>query len=86
MSKLLQKVFAKSIKQHVADWDLDIHFQSAYKSFYSTETVLLFVQNNNYLTVEEDKDTVLILFDLFATFDTIDNILQSRLMDWVMGH
>ena len=53
---------------------------TAYKSFHSTETALLCVQNDILKATNDNSMTMLLLLDLSATFDTIDfNILLSRL-------
>jgi len=67
----------------VADFGLDNPFQSAYKSFHSTETALLSVQNDIFLAMDRGNVTALTLLDLSAAFDTIDHdIMLSRLTDW----
>ena len=56
--------------------------QSAYKSFHSTETALLRIQNDLLTMLNENKMAVLVLLDLTAAFDTIDhNILLHRLKE-----
>ena len=83
ISKLLEKVVASQIKSHMAQFSLDNSFQSAYKSFHSTETALLSVQNDIYMAMEKGQVTALTLLDLSAAFDTIDHsILLDRLSDW----
>ena len=57
--------------------------QPTYKQFHSTETALLKVHNDINLNIDNGKATALTLFDLSATFDTIDhNILITRLSTW----
>ena len=83
ISKILEKVVAKQLKQHIDGFGLDNPFQSAYKSFHSAETALLSVQNDIYQNMEDGSVTALTLLDLSAAFDTIDHdILLGRLTDW----
>ena len=83
ISKIVEKVVAKQIKQHVDGCGLDNPFQSAYKAYHSTETALLSVQNDIYEQMGKGKVTALTLLDLSAAFDTIDHkILLDRLEDW----
>ena len=83
LSKILEKVVAKQIQQHIDGFGLDNPFQSAYKSFHSTESALLTVQNDIYMAMERGTVTALTLLDLSAAFDTIDHdILLGRLSDW----
>ena len=49
--------------------------QSAYKSFHSTETALLKIQNDIALSVDSGKAVALTLLDLSAAFDTTDHSL-----------
>ena len=64
---------ASQIKTHIRQFDLDNRFQSAYKAFNSTETVLLTVQNKIFLAMEYQDCTALTLLDLSAALDTIDH-------------
>ncbi len=83
ISKIMEKVVASQIKSHVDRFGLDNEFQSAYKSFHSTETALLSVQNDIYEAMGKGEVTALTLLDLSAAFDTIDHrILLDRLADW----
>ena len=53
--------------------------QSAYRPGHSTETALFHVHNNILRAVDEQKAVALVLLDLSAAFDTIDqNIMLSR--------
>src|SRR5207245_2801619 len=55
-------------------------FQNAYRKFHFTETALLRIYNNLLLSINQQKVFGLVLFDLSASFDTIDQqILRDRL-------
>ncbi len=83
ISKLTEKVVFIQINNHVNGSGLDNPFQSAYKTYHSTETALLSVQNDIYVDMGKGKVTALTLLDLSAAFDTIDHaILLDRLKDW----
>ena len=58
--------------------DLHDPLQSAYKTAHSTESALLKVKNDILRTVDHGGVVVLVLLDLSAAFDTID---QSILLD-----
>ena len=74
---------ASQIKTHIRQFDLDNRFQSTYKAYHSTETALLTVQNEIFLTMEKQDCTALTLLDLSAAFDTTDHqILLDRLKEW----
>ena len=55
----------------------------AYKSHHSTETALVRVQNDILMAVDNHRSVNLLLLDLSAVFDTVDDhsILFSRLQN-----
>ena len=58
------------------------NFQSAYKCRNSTETALLYIQND-ILSAQDHGELALLLLDLSAAFYTIDHdLLLSRLTEW----
>ena len=62
---------------------LFLPFQSAYRSFHSTESTVLKIHNDIISSIDNGEVTALILFDLSAAFDTVDHsILLSRLKNW----
>ena len=74
---------ASQLKSHIKNFNLDNPLQSAYKSFHSTETALLTIQNDIYAAMETGKVTALTLLDLSAAFDTMDHdLLLNRLSEW----
>lgn len=80
ISKSIEKVVAQQLTKYISDNGLDEPFQSAYKSFHSTETALLMVQNDILRSLDENRSVILVLLDLSAAFDTVDHsILISRL-------
>ena len=80
LSKVLEKIVMKQLLHHLKINDLDELFQSAYKSYHSTETAILKVCNDILNEIDEKKVCLLTLLDLSAAFDTIDhNILIERL-------
>ena len=84
LSKVLEKVAAKQIYQHLEQNGMSEKLQSAYKPLHSTETALLRIQND-ILTGLNDKTpsgVFLVLIDLSAAFDTVDHhILLDFLRD-----
>ena len=51
-------------------------FQSAYKQFNSTETVLVKIHKDVILNMDKGKVYVLTKLDLYASFDTFDHTLS----------
>ena len=72
MSKLVERVVAKQLMEHIDGNNLDNPHQSAYKPGHSTETALLSIKNDVHLS-SRGEPTALVLLDLSAAFDTIDH-------------
>ena len=83
VSKLIEKIVASQIKSHMKNSGISNNLQSAYKCENSTETVLLYIQNDILSAQDSGELTALLLLDLSAAFDTIDHdLLISRLTEW----
>ena len=80
LSKVLERVVAKQLKEYMSNNNLQEPFQSAYKQYHSTESALLMVHNDILCAMENQGVTLLVLLDLSSAFDTIDHpVLLSRL-------
>ena len=83
ISKLIERVVAEQLLEHIHVHNLDNPYQSAYKAGHPTETALLSIKNEAHLPLSRGKPTALVLLDLSATFDTIDHsTLLSCLSIW----
>ena len=83
ISKLVERVVAKQLVDHIHGHGLDNSYQSAYKSGHSTETALLSIKNYIHLSLSWAEATALVLLGLSAAFDTIDHsTLLSYIQDW----
>ena len=80
LGKLIEGAVIKQYTDHLAQNKLDDEKQSAYKKFHSTETLLTKIHNDIMLSMGKGEVTILVLLDLSAAFDTIDqDILLRRL-------
>ena len=80
VSKVIEKVVASRIKEHLENNNLMEEYQSAYRQFHSTETALLKVQDDILKALNQGLCIPLVLLDLSAAFDTVDHsILINRL-------
>ena len=80
LSKLIERIVASRLKAHMSEHGLFDADQSGYRQFHSTETVLLKVTDDILTALDDGKETLLVLLDLSAAFDTVDHdILMDRL-------
>ena len=81
MSKIVEKVVASRLNDHLVFNHLDEPLQSAHKRFHSCEAALFCVYNDVLRrAVDNHRCVVLLLLDLSAAFDTVDHsLLLSRL-------
>jgi exonuclease III len=83
ISKVVEKVVAARLRNHLSQNELLDVYQSAYRSNHSTETALIKVQSDIISSLDERKIAVLVLLDLSAAFDTIDHgVLIRRLQNY----
>ena len=82
VSKVVEKAVAVQLTNYVMTQHLDVMFQSAYKTYHSTETALIKVQNDILCAIDNNKSVLLLLLDLSAAFDTVNHsTLLSRLSE-----
>ena len=60
-------------------------FQSAYKAHHSTETALLTIKNDSLLSLHRGDNVFLLLLDLSAAFDTVNNSLLLSCLENSFG-
>ena len=83
VSKSIEKIVASQIKSHMQNSGISNNLQSAYKCGNSTETALLYIQNDILSAQDRGELNAHSLLDLSAAFDTIDHdLLLSRLTEW----
>ena len=83
ISKLVERVVAVQMRDHLEEHKLGNDFQSAYKQGHSTETALLKIKTDIHNALSCGKSTCLVLLDLSAAFDTIDHDgLLENLSSW----
>ncbi len=85
ISKLVEKVVAHYVQDHMARNNLHEILQSAYKPLHSTETALLRVQNDLLRAIDGRQATILLLLDLSAAFDTVDHDLLLDILNAYLG-
>ena len=80
LSKLLERLVARELLDHVRVHKLLPDLQSAYRAQHSTETAVLKVLSDILTAADRGDLSMLTLLDLSAAFDTVDHrILLRRL-------
>ena len=83
ISKLVERVVASQLNDHVSLNGLENIRQSAYKLGHSTESALLSIKNDVHLAFARGEATAVVLLDQSAAFDTIDHdTLLDSLSSW----
>ncbi len=83
-SKVLERVVYNQLQSYLELNNISEKFQSGFKAHHSTETTLLRIFNDLFLTVDAGNSAALMLLDLTAAFDTVDHqILLSHLKHYV---
>jgi hypothetical protein len=80
LGKALEAAVILQFNEHIEKNKLDDKKQSAYKRHHSTETLLSKIHNDIMLSLDNGDTVMLVMLDLSAAFDTIDQkILTERL-------
>ena len=80
IAKILDEIVLSQVSSYLNSHYLYNTYQSAYRPGHSTETALLKVVNDLFLSLNKGKISVLALHDFSSAFDTIDHpILVHRL-------
>ena len=77
-SKILERAVADQLQAHLDTNGLHVKFQSAYRRGHSTEMALLLILNDLLVMTAGGNNAVLVLLDLSAAFDTLDDTLLLR--------
>jgi hypothetical protein len=85
LSKVIEKVIASRLLDHMTENDLMDPMQSAYRKGHSTETALLRVHNDIVSAVDKGHGVCLILLDLSAAFDTVDHTILLTFLEQHIG-
>ena len=79
-SKIMEKIVAAQLQDHLCTHDLHEEFQSAHTAQHSTETALLRVKTDIMSEMDNGKAVFVLLLDFSSAFDPVDHqILLNRL-------
>ena len=85
VSKLIERIVAVRITDHMVTNNLHELLQSSYKKFHSCETALIKVQNDILQALDGKKCVLLVLLDLSAAFDTVDHNMLLKMLSERIG-
>ena len=85
VSKIIEKVVASRIEDHLDKHKLHDNRQSAYRSFHSTETALLRVHHDIATALDNNSCSILVMLDLSAAFDVIDHGILYQRLEYTFG-
>ena len=77
LSKLIERIVASRIESHMVKHDLQSSKQYGYKKGHSSEMLLVKIVNDLLTSCDRKTPTLLMLLDLSAAFDTVD---QNKLL------
>ena len=77
VGKLIERVVKKRLNKHMKDQKLESDFEHGYKEGHSPETLLLKAVNDLLISCDNGLPSVVMLLDLSAAFDTVD---QEKLL------
>ena len=85
ISKIIEKVVASQLNNHMTLNKLHEPLQSSYKKFHSTETTLTCVLDDFLGAIDDKKCVLLLMLDLSAAFDTVDHDILLNRMEKRLG-
>ena len=85
MSKIIEKIVAQRLEDHISIHSLQDPLQSAYRSNHSTETAIIKITNDIITSIDRGQCTILASLDLSAAFDTVDHDIFLKRLPSVYG-
>ena len=79
LSKVIERCACLQLQKLFSTNNLNSHYQSAYRPNHGIETALLKVQNELLSAIDNNRESLLVLLDMSAAFDTIDHNILLRL-------
>ena len=80
ISKLIERVVAKRLNEHMVLNNLHNDSQHGYKANHSTETLLVKFLNDILVAVDRNKGVVVLLIDLSSAFDTVQHSFLLKIL------
>ena len=80
ISKLVERVVAKRLNQHMTSNSLHVDSQHGYKAGHSTETLLVKFMNDILVAIDKNRGIVVLLVDLSSAFDTVQHDILMKIL------
>ena len=85
VGKLIERVVATRLNKHMNENDLHSDFEYGYKKWHNTETLLVKVVNDLLMSCDNQMPSILMLLDLSAAFDTVDQVKLLMILQQDIG-
>ena len=85
ISKLIERVVSKRLNEHMTAKNLHINSQHGYKSYHSTETLLVKFYNDILVAIDRNRGVVVLLIDLSSAFDTVQHDILLKILEESIG-
>ena len=85
VGKLIERIVGSRLDEHIEKNNLHCSKQYGYKRNHSTETLLVKIVNDLLLACDLNVPTLLMLLDLSAAFDTVDQDKMLRILEKEFG-
>jgi hypothetical protein len=81
LAKVIEKLVASRLHEHLQSNQLLDPHQSAYRQFHSCETALVFIQSSIFSAMDSGNVSLLALIDLSAAFDSVHHKLLTNKLE-----
>ena len=85
VGKLIERVVSTRLNKHMTTNNLHSKRNHGYKKYHSSETLLLEVIDHLLLSCDNGKPSIILLLDLSAAFDTVDQQKLLRILQHEIG-
>ena len=85
VGKLIERVVGLRLDEHMEKNKLHCSKQYGYKKYHSTETLLVKLVNDLLLSCDRMIPTLIMLLDLSAAFDTVDQVKMLHILEYGFG-